>query len=66
MAVRHGALALVTEGGYDLDALDACVDRAIAAADSPAAWTLSSSGPGPRGERAVAAVRGVQSEYWRL
>ena len=28
--MRHGALALVTEGGYDLAALAACLDTSIA------------------------------------
>jgi acetoin utilization deacetylase AcuC-like enzyme len=66
VAQKHGALALVTEGGYDLDALDACLDRAIAAAAAPGLWAPPSPSPAPRGERAVAAVRAVQSQYWRL
>ena len=67
VAIRHGALALVTEGGYDLDALDACLERAIVAADSAGSWTPPAvSSPAPRGERAVAAVRAAQSQYWRL
>ena len=30
VAIRHGALALVTEGGYDLTALGACLEASIA------------------------------------
>jgi acetoin utilization deacetylase AcuC-like enzyme len=66
VAVRHGALALVTEGGYDLSALEACLDRAIVAADTAGAWSLSGGSAASRGERAVASVRAVHSEYWRL
>jgi acetoin utilization deacetylase AcuC-like enzyme len=66
VASSRGAPALVTEGGYDLAALDACLERAIAAADSAGPWTPPPVSVAPRGERAVAAVRSVQSPFWRL
>jgi acetoin utilization deacetylase AcuC-like enzyme len=68
IAKRHGALALVTEGGYDLAALEASLERSIAAAESTRALPVPASalGPAPRGERAVAAVRAAQAAHWRL
>jgi acetoin utilization deacetylase AcuC-like enzyme len=68
VARRHGALALVTEGGYDLAALEACLDASIAAlaADRVPAAPESVLAPAPRGERAVAAVRAAQQGFWRL
>jgi len=65
-AKRLGALALVTEGGYDLDAVEECLDRTITAAAGDAAWSIAGNVPAPRGERAVAAVRAAQSAYWLL
>jgi acetoin utilization deacetylase AcuC-like enzyme len=69
-ARRHGALALVTEGGYDLAALAACLEASFAAIEDGAP---AERGPGapdggaaPRGERAVGAVRAAQSAFWRL
>jgi acetoin utilization deacetylase AcuC-like enzyme len=60
-------IALVTEGGYDLEALRACVaatlevlqgeGRAVAiAGDEPVP---------PRAARALAQVRAAQSPFWR-
>jgi acetoin utilization deacetylase AcuC-like enzyme len=68
VARRHGALALVTEGGYDLDALEACLEASIAAvsADEAAAVHTSAPGPARRGERAVAAVRAALQMFWKL
>ncbi len=37
VAARHGALALVTEGGYELTALAACLDASIAAIEGSSA-----------------------------
>jgi acetoin utilization deacetylase AcuC-like enzyme len=64
-ARKHGALALVTEGGYDLTALQGCLEASLAALQSD---RLSSapSAPAARGERAIAAVRAAQAPYWRL
>ncbi len=68
MAKRHGALALVTEGGYDLSALEASLEQSFAAVESTRALPVPESalGPAPRGERAVAAVRAAQQGFWRL
>ena len=67
-AQQRSALALVTEGGYDLAALAACLEgslHAIDTADPPAPGpdTLPAA---PRGERTLAAVRAAQAGYWRL
>ncbi len=60
-------LALVTEGGYDLQALGDCLDASFSVLDASSAddSALTATGPAPRGERAVAAVRAAQSPYWR-
>jgi acetoin utilization deacetylase AcuC-like enzyme len=62
-----GAVAAVTEGGYNLAALEACVEAAIQAlSEAPAAaFDLAVNGPAPRGERAVSAARAAQSPFWR-
>jgi acetoin utilization deacetylase AcuC-like enzyme len=63
----HGSIALVTEGGYDLTALAACLDESFITLDRgpSGARTLPDPGPAPRGERALAAVRAAQAPYWR-
>jgi len=68
MARRHGALALITEGGYDLPALEACLEESLTAAESTESRPAPASalGPAPRGERAVAAVRAAQEGFWKL
>lgn len=67
VAAPHGAVALVTEGGYELTALAECLqasivalgsDREIASSDHPGAT-------GGRGERAVRTARAAQRPYWR-
>lgn len=65
VATRCGALALVTEGGYDLAALEGCLDRSLDALSSPTGWPPP-RGPNARGARAAEAVRTTQSEFWRL
>ncbi len=77
VAERHGALALVTEGGYELTALAACVEAATAAADGAETASVTGAGadahdgPGApvpssaRGQRALLAVRDAQAAYWR-
>lgn len=62
------AIALVTEGGYDLTALSACLDETFGAlvtdvAAEPAADPLHPA-LAPRGMRALAAVRAVQKPFW--
>jgi acetoin utilization deacetylase AcuC-like enzyme len=63
------AIAFVTEGGYDLDALASCLDASFAALapgvpDDEAA-AAGSEGTAPRGRRALEAVRAAQAPYWR-
>ena len=61
---RHGALALVTEGGYELTALAACLDASISVlqgASTPVALDSSAA----RGARAVAQVRAILKPFWR-
>jgi len=53
---RHGALALVTEGGYELTALAACIEASIAIMDGAAAPLVEVREAG-RGARAAAAAR---------
>ena len=68
-AEKTGALALVTEGGYDLDALRECLLATfdVLDADVVALTDLEATTPPTgRGERALAAVRAAQSAYWRL
>jgi acetoin utilization deacetylase AcuC-like enzyme len=67
VARRHGSLAIITEGGYDLTALEESLDASLTAiqgtgADAPASHSVAA----PRGERAVAAVRAAQQGFWRL
>jgi acetoin utilization deacetylase AcuC-like enzyme len=66
VARQHGALALVTEGGYDLTALAACLDASFLAVDADAWSAPDPTASAPRAERAIAAVRGAQSAYWQL
>ena len=66
---------VVTEGGYDLPALGACLDATVEvlaappAADPPAptdAPVMRASGPGIRGREAAEAALAVQRPFWRL
>lgn len=74
-----GRCVFVTEGGYDLTALGACLDETIASLSAPAPVPASASPqagsgdgaepglPGPpahRGRDAVAAVRAAQRRHW--
>jgi acetoin utilization deacetylase AcuC-like enzyme len=64
-ARRSGELALVTEGGYHLAALSACLESAIAAADGagpPAAVPVAATAD--RGQRAAGRAATVQRRYW--
>jgi acetoin utilization deacetylase AcuC-like enzyme len=56
-----GTLALVTEGGYELTALAACLEASLEAIASKAAEPGGEQrrAPAPRGERAVQAARAV-------
>ena len=67
LARRHGSLALVTEGGYDLTALEESLDASLTAIQGTGTeLTASQSAAAPRGQRAVAAVRAAQHGLWRL
>jgi hypothetical protein len=59
-------LAVVTEGGYDLQALEQCLDATVAVLSAPltGGFAIEANGPTPRGDKAVAAVRTAQSRYW--
>jgi acetoin utilization deacetylase AcuC-like enzyme len=64
-ARQHGPLAFVTEGGYDLGALEECIDVSLKAVEGNER-PPTGSGAAPRGERAIAAVRTAQSAFWNL
>lgn len=66
-ASASGAIALVTEGGYDLPALRECLETTIAVFDGrrDRAADAADAAPAPRGERALQAVRRAQSAFWR-
>jgi hypothetical protein len=62
-------LALVTEGGYELTALAACLEASFAAIDAnddstPAGASLDRADRA-RGDRAAAAARTALRPYWR-
>jgi acetoin utilization deacetylase AcuC-like enzyme len=69
-AAGHGRLALVTEGGYELTALAACLEASLQVLDGADPESLRPrGGEGPseavRGERAVAMARETLKPYWR-
>ena len=65
-----GRLVLVTEGGYDLGALEACLESTIAVAGgvapAPEASPAATGAATRRSAAAIAAVRAVQGRYWQL
>jgi acetoin utilization deacetylase AcuC-like enzyme len=62
---RHGPIALVTEGGYDLDALGACLDATLHVLSGTDVDVTGVDGPSPRADRSLAAVRQAQAGRWR-
>ncbi len=56
-ATRHGALALVTEGGYELTTLAGCLDASMSVLEANRQLPSADDVAAPRGARAVAAVR---------
>ena len=68
VARKSGALALVTEGGYDLAALEGCLDASLASLRSSTGPPSppEPSAPAPRGERALRAVRQAHAGIWRF
>jgi acetoin utilization deacetylase AcuC-like enzyme len=72
-ATSGGRLVVVTEGGYDLPALGACLDATVEVlavpatpAGAAAAGAPRVSGPGIRGREAVEAALAVQRAHWSL
>jgi acetoin utilization deacetylase AcuC-like enzyme len=67
-AARHGQLALVTEGGYELPALASCIEASIIAIDAgtlpPDAGASPTDATG-RGERGAEAARQTLAPFWR-
>ena len=69
VASRHagGRLALVTEGGYDLDALDASLHAVLeAATDGTDRDAPPMGGDQSRGRRAAEAARAALAAHWRF
>jgi acetoin utilization deacetylase AcuC-like enzyme len=66
--VCGGRIAAVSEGGYDLPGLAACLRAAIGALDGAAAADVAavSTGATPRGDACLAAVRPNLADYWTL
>ena len=70
-ATSGGRLVVVTEGGYDLPALGACLDATVEVLAAPATTpatppTPRASGPGIRGREAAEAALAVQRPFWPL
>jgi acetoin utilization deacetylase AcuC-like enzyme len=64
-----GCLAIVTEGGYDLQALGESLDavvRVLAAKAVPAAWPASGPHRSTRGRDAANATKEALAPFWRL
>jgi acetoin utilization deacetylase AcuC-like enzyme len=65
-ADRHCPIALVTEGGYDLDALRGCLDASIGVLTGTLKPESVSASSAPRAERALRAVRAAQARFWTV
>ncbi len=65
-ADRHCPIALVTEGGYDLDALRGCLDASIGVVAGTLTPEPISASSAPRAERALRTVREAQARFWTL
>lgn len=58
-------IALVTEGGYDLDALRGCLEATLIVLERTAPVAITSGGAvAPRAERALTAVRAAHARSW--
>jgi acetoin utilization deacetylase AcuC-like enzyme len=64
----HGRVVGVTEGGYDLPALKACLQMSIAVLDGSAVPETPEPplGPTARSQAAITAVRSAQARFWKL
>ena len=61
----RGRLAAVTEGGYDLTALEACLDSTLARLSAgPPAPSAVITGDTSRADRVIPAVRQALAPYW--
>jgi acetoin utilization deacetylase AcuC-like enzyme len=61
-----GSIALITEGGYDLAVLGACLDASFeAASGSDHLPPVHGSAASMRGERTLKSVRAAQAPFWR-
>jgi acetoin utilization deacetylase AcuC-like enzyme len=64
-AAPAGAVAFVTEGGYDLEALASCLDASFeAASETDPIAAAAAAPPSARGARALEAVRAAQAPFW--
>jgi acetoin utilization deacetylase AcuC-like enzyme len=64
--LRGTPIALVTEGGYDLDALGACLNATLDVLEGDGGAVLAGHAlAAPRADRALAAVRAAHSRFWR-
>jgi acetoin utilization deacetylase AcuC-like enzyme len=63
-----GRMVAITEGGYDLKALAAClrVVTRVLAGEASAADFASPGGPTPRADATIAAVRPFHAKFWQL
>ena len=62
-----GRLALVTEGGYDLKALDASLEAVVQTLSGPAAAPVWTAGdPSNRGRAAADAAVQALARYWKV
>jgi acetoin utilization deacetylase AcuC-like enzyme len=64
----HGRLVAVTEGGYDLDALKACLQTTVSVLAGSPVQSSPEAAPGPtsRSRSAIAAVRAAHARFWKL
>ena len=69
-AAKTGALALTTEGGYELQALRECLQSSLAVLDADHVGFANEepfrAEPTPRGDRAVSVARAALASFWRL
>jgi acetoin utilization deacetylase AcuC-like enzyme len=61
-----GRVVAVTEGGYDLDALDASLRAGIGALTAEASFGRPSAGEAPRGQATIEAVTPHLAPYWTV
>jgi len=64
----HGRVVAVTEGGYDLIALKACLESSISILDGAVVPQPAEAprGPTARSRTAIAAVRSAHAKYWKI